>query len=124
MNIATVIIIFEKGVIMKKVTFKQLEKYNEETNTNNTLFEIDVTIYKMYGEHLTIKEEYTPLWQHDDYKEALKLYWRAKWSHGELCSVKLKRAVWFKNEVSYIQVYSFDSPRLRKLYKLGYYVLY
>ena len=109
---------------MKKVTLKQLEKYNEETNTNNTLFEIDVITYKTYGDHLTIKEERAPLWQDNDYKEALKHYRHATWSHGELCNVKLKKAVWFNNDVNYIQVYSFDSPRLRKLYKLGYYVQY
>ena len=109
---------------MKKATLKQLEKYNEETNTNNTLFEIDVITYKTYGDHLTIKEEYSPLWQDNNYNEALKHYRHVKRSHGELCSVKLKRAVWFKNEVSYTQVYSFDSPRLKELYKLGYYVQY
>ena len=111
---------------MKKMTLKEIEKFNEEYGANCTLFEIEVITYKTYGDHLVITEEHGLFAQENNYKEALEMYSRAKWSHGALCEVAHKRAYWDSrlHDVCYTVVHEYTSPRLKKLYDLGYCVLY
>lgn len=107
-----------------KATLKDVNNYNEEYGANCTLFEIEVSTFTKHGGHLSCKEDHKLVWQTDDYKEALELYNREKWSQGSLCKVYLKRAQKFKDEIYYADIYKYTSPDLKYLSDRGYYVLY
>ena len=109
-----------------KATLKQIEYYNERYGANCTLYEIEISTYKLHGEHLTQKDRYELMWQTNDYKEALEYYKKEKWAHDNIREVFLRRAHWDKrrDEPYYMTMFEYRSPRLKWLLKNDYYVIH
>lgn len=101
----------------KLATLKDLQKYNNENNMDETLYNVNILEYSSLGEY----KGSNTLFKTNDHKEALQQYHAFKYSHaGDCCKIEFTRAALYRDSVDpdieciYERPrYTFATPKLK-----------